>query len=281
MIRATDADLPEIGTFLRAHIASSMFPLSNYLTYGTNGGHPYAVRFWIRRDAGKITDVLVQTDGGVLLPQCPTMPWRAAAQVLAGRSITGISGPVEQARSLQKYLGLTGIPAQLDDDELLFELDLNALEMPTITGKIIPFSAAPRDLITAWLHAYLRDTVMIPEAQCAAGAAARFETYCAAAQSHVVLVVDGRPVAMTGFNATLPEIVQIGGVYTPPDLRGRGYARQAVALHLAQAKAAGATHATLFATDAAAITAYRAIGFQHVGAFTICVFQTPKEMAHG
>ena len=38
--------------------------------------------------------------------------------------------------------------------------------------------------------------------------------------SHRPLVIDDQPACVTGFNATLPEIVQIGGVFTPRALRG-------------------------------------------------------------
>jgi len=34
-----------------------------------------------------------------------------------------------------------------------------------------------------------------------------------------LLVQNGTPVAMTAFNAALPESVQIGSVYTPPAMR--------------------------------------------------------------
>jgi predicted GNAT family acetyltransferase len=86
-----------------------------------------------------------------------------------------------------------------------------------------------------------------------------------AAGSHVVLWHDGQPVARTGFNAQCPGIVQIGGVYVPPPLRGRGYARTAVALHLAQAASRGVTRATLFSASDMAARAYRAIGFHQIG----------------
>jgi predicted GNAT family acetyltransferase len=83
---------------------------------------------------------------------------------------------------------------------------------------------------------------------------------------------------MTGFNATLPEIVQIGGVYTPADLRGRGYARRAVALHLAEARGKGTARAVLFAANDAAARAYRAIGFQPAVPFTLFLLSTPTRI---
>ena len=53
-----------------------------------------------------------------------------------------------------------------------------------------------------------------------------------------VLDVDGKAVARSiGSPPRLPDAVQIGGVYTPPQLRGRGYARAVVAGSLLDARA--------------------------------------------
>jgi predicted GNAT family acetyltransferase len=60
----------------------------------------------------------------------------------------------------------------------------------------------------------------------------------------------------------LPDVVQVGGVYTPPALRGKGHARLALALHLAEARGKGVGRAILYAFSEPAARAYRAIGFQ-------------------
>ena len=97
--------------------------------------------------------------------------------------------------------------------------------------------------------------------------------------NHRLLIVGDEPVALTGFNAALPDIVQVGGVYTPPDLRGRGQARLAVALHLAEARAAGAARAVLFAASPAAARAYRSIGFRPNGSFALVLFAAPATIS--
>ena len=98
--------------------------------------------------------------------------------------------------------------------------------------------------------------------------------------SHRVLMEDGEPLCITGFNAQLSRIVQVGGVFTPPERRGRGLARRAVALHLAEARARGVVAATLFSASEAASKAYVSIGFAEVGRFTLCLFNKP-ERVHG
>ncbi len=78
---------------------------------------------------------------------------------------------------------------------------------------------------------------------------------------------------MTGFNATVDDLVQVGGVYTPPEGRGRGLARRAVALHLQEAREKGARRGILFANDPSAIAAYRAVGFRPIGRFVLIMFK--------
>jgi predicted GNAT family acetyltransferase len=82
-----------------------------------------------------------------------------------------------------------------------------------------------------------------------------------------VAEAQGRPVAFTGFNAALPDVVQVGGVYTPPFGRARGFARAAVAGSLLHARDRGAVRAVLFTDvdNAPAQRAYRALGFEPVG----------------
>src|SRR2546427_497277 len=89
------------------------------------------------------------------------------------------------------------------------------------------------------------------------------------------LLLDGvTPVAYSAFNAMLPEIVQIGGVWTPPALRGRGYARAVVAGSLVAAHQQNAQRAVLFADplNQAAQRAYLSIGFRIVGDYGLVLF---------
>ena len=58
-----------------------------------------------------------------------------------------------------------------------------------------------------------------------------------------------------------------GGVWTPPELRGRGYGRAAVAASLLDARADGVGRSILFTGDdnVPAIKAYAALGYRLIG----------------
>ncbi|MEP6758698.1 MAG: GNAT family N-acetyltransferase [Actinomycetota bacterium] len=77
---------------------------------------------------------------------------------------------------------------------------------------------------------------------------------------------DGEPVSMTGASAAPPVGTRIGPVYTPPSLRGRGYATALVAHVSAHALAHGSTRCYLH-TDLANPTSnaiYQRIGYEWV-----------------
>lgn len=145
-----------------------------------------------------------------------------------------------------------------------------------ITGAVGPVSQL-RALLVGWRADYHREILGTPADRMVGQAGAEIDA-CIARDSHRVLVVEGRPVAMTAFNAMLTEIVQIGGVYTPPALRNRGYARLAVTLHLAEPAVRGVRRAVLFAASCAAARAYRGIGFQPAGSVALVVFDGPQRM---
>ena len=84
-------------------------------------------------------------------------------------------------------------------------------------------------------------------------------------------------VACTGFNANLTEAVQVGGVWTPPELRGRGYGRCVVAQSLLDVRAEGVEKGILFTGDqnVPAVKAYAALGFKRIGDYRLLLLQEP------
>jgi predicted GNAT family acetyltransferase len=93
--------------------------------------------------------------------------------------------------------------------------------------------------------------------------------------------VDGALVAYAGYNATTPRCVQIGGVWTPPPLRRRGYARAAVAGALVAARDRGVARSILFTgvENRAAQSAYTALGYERVGDYGLVLFRKPEAVA--
>jgi predicted GNAT family acetyltransferase len=76
----------------------------------------------------------------------------------------------------------------------------------------------------------------------------------------------------------VPECVQVGGVWTPPEFRRRGYARCAVAASLLEVRAQRAVRAILFANDRWACRAYEALGFYAIGDYGLVLFDAPQRV---
>ena len=84
---------------------------------------------------------------------------------------------------------------------------------------------------------------------------------------------NGLPLSLCGFNASLPDIVQIGPVWTPVKYRNQGYARAVVALCLLEAKKTGVKQAILFTNNRAAERAYFSIGFKKIGEYRLAILR--------
>jgi GNAT superfamily N-acetyltransferase len=248
-----------------------MFPLSNLARFGLDGDHDYAPSMWVAERHGVVSGVLTVGRAGMVMPNLAGTDRSDAVGVLRGRDITGLIGPMEEVRPLLAELDLGGHPTTLDRDEPHFELDLEDLMVPEGEGRLMPLEAADPEEMIRWRADYNVEAVGLPRSTAEAEAPASYQNYVAA-KSHRVLMSEDRPLATCGFNAFLPDIVQIGGVYTPPALRGHGHARRAVAMHLAEAQARGVKLATLFSGSDMASRAYRAIGFRLIGQWTLVLF---------
>jgi GNAT superfamily N-acetyltransferase len=283
MIReAGPADRDAVEAFLLAHIDVAMFPMTNLRNFGIGQAdfaspHQNAARFWLLGPG--IKGVVAATRRGMIMAVLPNGgDLSGLMRALSGVAISGAVGDAVATRAVIAALGLSQVPMRRDADEPGFSLSLAKLRVPMVadTELILP-SDAERELLIGWRAAYHGEIMGTPGDEAVAIAARDVAAYIAAG-SHRVLLVGREPVAMTGFNAALPEIVQIGGVYVQPDRRGRGFARLAVALHLVEARTQGVTRAVLFAANDAAARAYRSIGFEPNGAMAVVLFETTHRM---
>ena len=270
-------DEAALDAFLAGHADTSMFLRANARSAGlVDKGEPlqatYAASF-IDKGGGCITGVAAHCWNGMVLVQAPAhAPDVARAAVRhSGRAITGFSGPWSQVVAARAALGLATAPAVKDSRDELYALELDRLVVPPqlASGAVRCRHPRPEDLelLVEW-----RARFSVEALGAADGPDLRHASRADVQLQHErgadwVLFDHGNPVAYSVFNAILPDIVQIGGVWTPPEFRGRGYARSVVAGSLVAAGKQGVARAVLFAdpSNAAARAAYLAIGFEIVG----------------
>jgi predicted GNAT family acetyltransferase len=88
----------------------------------------------------------------------------------------------------------------------------------------------------------------------------------------------GRPVSLAGRSRAAAGQARIGPVYTPPDLRGRGFGGAATVAITQAALADGAEGVVLFTdlANPASNTLYQRLGYRPVGDWTVLRFGAPE-----
>jgi uncharacterized protein len=267
-------DEQALEKFLASRADTSMFLRANAHRGGLlDHGEPLQATYAAAFREGAVVAVAAQCWNGIVLVQAPEQledVVRAALRA-SGRALAGISGPAGQVRAARDLLGVRS--PSVDDVDGLFSLDLAALRLPP------RFSRAslrrPREselpMLIGWREQYLVETGLAAPGHALHDDAKAGIEQLHARGDHWVLEEGGEAVAYTAFNARLPDVVQVGGVWTPPPLRGRGYARCAVAGSLLDARDAGVTRAILFTNNRGAARAYEAIGFVRTGEYGLLI----------
>ncbi|MCB0002801.1 MAG: GNAT family N-acetyltransferase [Anaerolineae bacterium] len=263
--------------FLLPRKESSLFLLSNLRRAGlSDHGQRGQGTYFAALEDGEVVAVVGHFWNGNIIVQAPeyAAALTAAARRATGRPLARLLGPADQVES-----ALRGLPVQsleFDAKEILYGLYLEnmAVPVPLQAGQVRARVVQRRDAATVsdWRAAmsieqfHEEDT---PELR--ANAAESVENSLRSGRRWVLEDANGQLVSMCDFNAELAEVVQVGGVFTPPERRRRGYARAVVAAALMDARAEGVTDAILFTeeTNTPARKAYEALGFQAIGDYRI------------
>ncbi len=266
-------DQARLEAFLLPRLESSLFLLSNSRRAGlADRGRLFEGTYFAAIAEGEITGVAALYWQGNLILQAPEyLEPLVEAAAESPRPIVGLFGLGAQVARALELVGWADSDLQLDEVEGLYVLPLEELAVPEelASGRLRGRRAERRDLdlLTAWRVGYhlealgATETPELPE-QCRAEVSALLER-----GDTWILEDDGRRVASTSFNATIDEAVQVGGVWTPPESRSRGYGRAAVAASLLGARDDGVRLSILFTGDdnVPAVKAYAALGFRRIG----------------
>jgi GNAT superfamily N-acetyltransferase len=273
-------DEAELEAFLAARADTSMFLRANLREAGiVDEGKPKQATYVAARRDGAIVAVAAHGWNGVLLLQGAPEPVTVVARAAVDRTrraVHGLSGPYAQVVAARDALGMRDRSATLDSREDLFALSLDELQVPPQLSDGRWTCRAPtkedHPELVQWHVAYdveALGAVDSPDLHQRAQQRVEFNS------AKYVLVAEDQRVATSGFNAQLPDIVQVGGVYTPPALRGRGYGRAVVAGSLLDARSRGATRSILFTQveNSAARAAYLALGYRIIGDYGLVLFE--------
>jgi uncharacterized protein len=279
--RLGPGDRALVEAFLRAHGDSSLFLRSNLRAAGfVDRGAPQQATYVGAFVGGALRALAAHCWNGNLLLQAPEHLDAVVREAVArsGREVTGLIGPWDQACAARRRIA-DGRPTRLVSRDGLYALDVATLVRPPALDapgvRCRAARAEDLDLAATWRVAYEVELLGAPDD---AAHATRVRSDVArqhAERSLWLLEREGTPVATSAFNARLPDVVQIGGVYTPPADRRSGLARAVVAGSLLAVAPAGVGRAILFTGEdnLAARRAYEAIGFRRIGDYGLILFQ--------
>ncbi len=275
-------DEATLEAYLLPRIETSMFLLGNMRAAGlVDEGGALQGTYVAAWEGGEIVAVVAHYWNGNLIVQAPRHleALCQAALEASGRGVAGVLGPAAQVEEAKVALDLAEEAIQMDETENLYSLALADLLVPEglRTGRLSArrIRAGDVEQVTKWLVAFALEALGEDESpqlweRTRAGVERKRE------QGMTWILKDGgKPVSTSGFNTATAEAVQIGGVYTPPALRCRGYGRAAVAASLLDARSEGVEISILFTgvQNVPAQRSYEALGYRCVGDYRLILLR--------
>jgi hypothetical protein len=197
----------------------------------------------------------------------------ALAESLAadGHELPGLNGPVGVgSRFVERWAELRDCTVEVILEERIYEATELIPPRP-VSGHARLYTEADREVVLAWMAAFFAEAMPDPPES-------DVETFLArrALDPDAVLLLwdDDGPVALAGYASPSPNGMRVGPVYTPPELRGRGYASAVTAAATQRIFDDGRSLCFLY-TDLANPTSnsiYQRIGYRPVADVTLWRF---------
>ena len=274
-----------LETFLLPQIESSMFLVGNMQTAGlVDNGRSHQGTYAAAIEQDCIVGVVALFWNGSLVLQSPLALIEGLCETAvsaAQRPLHRLIGPKLQVQAVIEYQNISPSAIQQDEPEYLYRLRLADLKIPDKLqkgewrGRRI--QTKDIELLTRWRVGYAIELLGETESpklwqQMMTGVEKFLKL------GHCWILEDsGQPVSTSSFNTATKKLVQVGGVWTPPELRRRGYGRSAVAASLIGVRDDGVHTAILFTGEdnIPAQKAYEALGFIHIGDYRITLLKDP------
>jgi GNAT superfamily N-acetyltransferase len=206
--------------------------------------------------------------------------WIALATDLdaGGVSVPGTTSPVESAQAFARvWCEGHGLASRLVMAERIYRLE-RVITPVDVAGRARVATEADRDLLIAWVDAFIGEAL---DRRGPDEASVLVDRAFRTGSRTWYLWEDGEPVSVAAAGGPTPHGIRIGPVYTPPELRRRGYASAVTSFASQSELDKGRTFIFLF-TNLANLTAnriYQQIGYEPVIDVDQMAFEPPGE--HG
>jgi uncharacterized protein len=192
-------------------------------------------RLWLVRDGAEVVGAALRTPPYSLILARPVSPGALAAltEAVVGEDLPGLVAAEPEA---QEFAGLwsrhTGAPTRTNMRQGVYALE-RVEALPAVPGAARVATSDDRELVLRWWIAF-GDEVLHEGGPGRDRAAQNVDHRLSSPRAGILLWEDGgAPVSVAGWGGATPNGIRIGPVYTPPELRGRGYAT-AVTAELSQ-----------------------------------------------
>ncbi|WIG58938.1 MAG: hypothetical protein OJF49_001685 [Ktedonobacterales bacterium] len=140
-----------------------------------------------------------------------------------GDQLPGVNGPSAQSKQFaQMWQVGTGQAYHLSINERIYQVD-TVVPVAGVPGGMRRATEADRAVLTAWTAGFFDDAGPLPGPPPDIEAVVD-RVFNSPVRGMYLWEVDGQPVTMVGFTGPTPNGMRIGPVYTPPELRRKGYA---------------------------------------------------------
>ncbi len=259
--------LATAGDFLHSRPVEHTVLLSSTETLRIRGPHVFGdaqplFGWWCEGD-GAVTGVFMHTPPFPLyLSPMPTTAVPAVIEAL-DRHGHSFSEAIADQHTIDRFTAAwrdkTGATYRVTKHLRLHRLDTLTPPTPAPPGRARLADEADQALLVEWYDAFCRETGE-------PSASANLVSDRLSFGGLMLWEVDGVPVSMAGRNRSIAGVIRIAPVYTPPQLRGRGYAGGVTAA-LSQAALDSGAEVILF-TDVANPTSnalYQRLGYRPLG----------------
>jgi predicted GNAT family acetyltransferase len=175
-----------------------------------------------------------------------------------GIDLPGVSGPTDASRALADAIAARSGCRVVEHMRMVVHELPAIVEVPRPPGAARPASPEDAPLVIEWIRAFAS------EAHAPIGGDVDASVRASIDARRIWLWVDGHPRSTASQQPAVGGAARIGGVYTPPAERGRGYARRLVHdISAAALRAPGVRACTLNtdATNPVSNSIYRQIGY--------------------
>jgi hypothetical protein len=238
----TTSDVAEFlsaaGAYLKAERARNTVILTvtatmraNPARYGAPGAGPDAASLpllgWRTGQHGGTDGAFLHTPPFPLLLTSVTPPAAVdLALTLAGRSLPGVNGDPAVAEAFaDAWRDATGCRVHVHRQERLYRLTELSWPGPAPDGAPRVAASSDAPMLTDWFAAFKREAPDLGSDEDQAGAVADRLAY----RGITIWETGGMPASIAGVSRQVTGMVRVGPVFTPPQLRGRGYASAATA----------------------------------------------------